>query len=112
MKKIEAIIKPFKLDVVKDALNAIGIRGMTVSDVHGFGRQKGHVEVYHGAELDIAFLPKIKIEVVVSDEMADKAVSTIRETAKTGKIGDGKIFVATLDHVIRIRTGERGDTAI
>ena len=112
MKKIEAIIKPFKLDVVKDALNAIGIRGMTVSDVHGFGRQKGHVEIYHGAELDIAFLPKIKIEVVVSDEMAENAVSTIREKAKTGSIGDGKIFVARLDHVIRIRTGERDETAI
>jgi nitrogen regulatory protein PII len=112
MKKIEAIIKPFRLDVVKDALNAIGIRGMTVTDVRGFGRQKGHVEIYHGAELDIAFLPKIKIEVVVSDTMADKVVSIIRETAKTGKIGDGKIFVAKLDEAIRIRTGERGETAI
>jgi len=112
MKKIEAIIKPFRLDVVKDTLNAIGVRGMTVSDVRGFGRQKGHVEIYHGAELDIAFLPKIKIEVVVSDTLADKVVSIIRETAKTGKIGDGKIFVAKLDEAIRIRTGERGETAI
>jgi len=112
MKKIEAIIKPFKLDVVKDALNAIGIRGMTVSDVHGFGRQKGHVEIYHGAELDIAFLPKIKIEVVVSDTMADKVLTIVMEKAKTGKIGDGKIFVAILDEVIRIRTSERGEMAI
>jgi len=112
MKKIEAIIKPFKLDVVKDALNAIGIRGMTVSDVHGFGRQKGHVEIYHGAELDIAFLPKIKIEVVVSDTMADKVLTIIMEKAKTGKIGDGKIFVASLDDAIRIRTSERGEMAI
>ncbi len=112
MKKIEAIIKPFKIDEVKDALNAVGIRGMTVSDVHGFGRQKGHVEIYHGAELDIAFLPKIKIEIAVSDAMADEVVSTIREKAKTGNIGDGKIFVATLDEAIRIRTGERGETAI
>jgi nitrogen regulatory protein P-II 1 len=112
MKKIEAIIKPFKLDVVKDALNAIGIRGMTVSDVHGFGRQKGRVEIYHGAELDIAFLPKIKIEIAVSDAMADEVVSTIREKAKTGNIGDGKIFVAKLEEAIRIRTSERGETAI
>ena len=112
MKKIEAIIKPFKLDVVKDALNAIGIRGMTVSDVHGFGRQKGHVEIYHGTELDIAFLPKIKIEVVVSDTMADKVLTIIMEKAKTGKIGDGKIFVASLDDAIRIRTSERGEMAI
>ena len=112
MKKIEAIIKPFKLDPVKDALNAIGIRGMTISDVHGFGRQKGHVEIYHGAEMDIAFLPKIKIEVVVADDMAERAVSTIRETAKTGNIGDGKIFVASLDDAIRIWTGERGETTI
>jgi len=112
MKKIEAIIKPFKVDVVKDALNEIGIRGMTVSDVHGFGRQKGHVEIYHGAELDIAFLPKIKIEVVVSDTMADQVVSIIREKAMTGKIGDGKIFVTKLDEAIRIRTSERGETAI
>jgi nitrogen regulatory protein P-II 1 len=112
MKKIEAIIKPFKLDVVKDALNDIGVRGMTVSDVHGFGRQKGHVEIYHGAELDIAFLPKIKIEVVVSDTMADQVVSIIQEKAKTGKIGDGKIFVVKLNDAIRIRTSERGESAI
>jgi len=112
MKKIEAIIKPFKLDVVKDALNAIGIRGMTASDVRGFDRQKGHVEIYHGAELDIAFLPKIKIEVVVSDTMADKVLTIVMEKAKTGKIGDGKIFVASLDEAIRIRTCERGEMAI
>lgn len=112
MKKIEAIIKPFKLDMVKDALNAFGIRGMTVSDVHGFGKQKGHVEIYHDAELDIAFLPKIKIEIAVSDTMADKVVSNIREKARTGNIGDSKIFVAKLDEAIRIRTSERGETAI
>lgn len=112
MKKIEAIIKPFKLDVVKDALNDIGVRGMTVSDVHGFGRQKGHVEIYHGAELDIAFFPKIKIAIAVSDTISDKVVSAIRERAKTGDIGDGKIFVTKLDEAIRIRTSERGETAI
>ena len=112
MRKIEAIIKPFKLAVVKDALDAIGIRGMTVSDVRGFGRQKGRVEIYHGAEADVAFLPKIKIEVVVSDTIVDKVVATIREKAKTGRIGDGKIFVARIDEAIRIRTSERGETAI
>jgi len=112
MKKIEAIIKPFKLDEIKDALHAIGIQGMTVTEVKGFGRQKGHMEVYRGAEYEIAFLPKVKIEVVVADSVAEKAVSTILEKAKTGKIGDGKIFVSTLEQVIRIRTGESGDTAI
>ena len=112
MKKIEAIIKPIRLDAVKNALNDIGVRGMTVSDVHGFGKQKGHVEIYPGAELDIAFLPKVKIEVVVSDIIAEKAVSTILEKAQTGKIGDGKIFVVKLDYAIRIRTGERGEAAI
>jgi nitrogen regulatory protein P-II 1 len=112
MKKIEAIIKPFKLDEIKDALHAIGIQGMTVTEVKGFGRQKGHMEVYRGAEYEIAFLPKVKIEVVVTDSVAEKAVSTILEKAKTGKIGDGKIFVSTLEQVIRIRTGESGDTAI
>jgi nitrogen regulatory protein P-II 1 len=112
MKKIEAIIKPFKLDEVKDALNEIGVQGMTVTEVKGFGRQKGHVELYRGAEYDIAFIPKIKIEVVVSDAMAQKVTSTIEEKAKTGKIGDGKIFVLPLEEIIRIRTGERGDAAI
>ncbi|TSA13517.1 MAG: P-II family nitrogen regulator [Deltaproteobacteria bacterium] len=112
MKKIEAIIKPFKLDEIKDALHAIGIQGMTVTEVKGFGRQKGHMEVYRGAEYEIAFLPKVKIEVVVADSVAEKAVSTILEKAKTGKIGDGKIFVSTLEQVIRIRTSESGDTAI
>lgn len=112
MKKIEAIIKPFKLDEVKDALNAIGIQGMTVTEVKGFGRQKGHVELYRGAEYDIAFIPKVKIEAVVSDDMVSKAVATIEEKAKTGKIGDGKIFVSSLEQVIRIRTGEKGDAAI
>jgi nitrogen regulatory protein PII len=112
MKKIEAIIKPFKLDEVKDALNAIGVQGMTATEVKGFGRQKGHVELYRGAEYDIAFIPKVKIEVVVSDSIADKAVSTILEKAKTGKIGDGKIFISKLEEVIRIRTGEKGESAI
>lgn len=112
MKKIEAIIKPFKLDEVKDALNVIGIQGMTVTEVKGFGRQKGHVELYRGAEYDISFIPKVKIEAMVSDEMADKAVSTIESSAKTGKIGDGKIFVYSMEQVIRIRTGEAGDAAI
>jgi nitrogen regulatory protein P-II 1 len=112
MKKIEAIIKPFKLDDVKDALNAIGVQGMTVTEVKGFGRQKGHVELYRGAEYDIAFIPKVKIEAVVSDSMADKVVAVIQEKAKTGKIGDGKIFISNLEEIIRIRTGERGETAI
>ena len=112
MKKIEAIIKPFKLDDVKNALNEIGVQGMTVIDVKGFGRQKGFSEIYRGAEYDIAFIPKIKIEVVVLDDMLEKAVSTIQEKAYTGKIGDGKIFVSTLEEAIRIRTGERGDSAV
>ena len=112
MKKIEAIIKPFKLDEVKDALNSIGIAGMTVTEVKGFGRQKGHVELYRGAEYDISFVPKVKIELVVADGVADKAVATIQEKAKTGKIGDGKIFVRKIEEVIRIRTGEKGDIAI
>lgn len=112
MKKVEAIIKPFKLDEVKDALNAIGVQGMTVTEVKGFGRQKGHVELYRGAEYDIAFVPKIKIEIVVPDAMADKVVSTIEEKAKTGKIGDGKIFVSSVEDAIRIRTGEKGEAAI
>jgi len=112
MKKIEAIIKPFKLDEVKDALNAIGIHGMTITEVKGFGRQKGHVEVYRGTEYEVNFLPKIKIEVVVPDSIIDKVMSTIIEKAKTGDIGDGKIFLYSLEDVIRIRTGEHGEAAI
>ena len=112
MKKIEAIIKPFKLDEVKDALNEMGVQGMTVTEVKGFGRQKGHVELYRGAEYDISFIPKVKLEVVVSDEMLEKVVWKIGETAKTGKIGDGKIFVSSLDQIVRIRTGETGESAI
>lgn len=112
MKKIEAIIKPFKLDEVKDALNEIGVQGMTVTEVKGFGRQKGHVELYRGAEYDISFVPKIKIEVVIQDGMAEKVASVIAEKAKTGKIGDGKIFIYSMEEVIRIRTGERGESAI
>ncbi len=112
MKKIEAIIKPFKLDEVKDALNEIGIQGMTVTEVKGFGRQKGHTELYRGAEYVVDFIPKIKIEVVTSDALAQKVVSAIEKSAKTGKIGDGKIFVYTIEDVIRIRTGERGESAV
>jgi nitrogen regulatory protein P-II 1 len=112
MKKIEAIIKPFKLDEVKEALQGIGIQGMTVTEVKGFGRQKGHTELYRGAEYVVDFLPKIKIEIVVSDELADKAVQAIVEAANTGRIGDGKIFVLPLDEAIRIRTGERGGDAV
>jgi len=112
MKKIEAIIKPFKLDEVKDALNALGIAGMTVMEVKGFGRQKGHVELYRGAEYDIAFIPKVKLEIVVADGIAEKVISTIMEKAKTGKIGDGKIFVSKIEEVVRIRTGEKGEIAI
>jgi nitrogen regulatory protein P-II 1 len=112
MKKIEAIIKPFKLDEVKDALNALGVQGMTITEVKGFGRQKGHVELYRGAEYDISFIPKVKIEVVIADGMVEKVVSTIADKAKTGKIGDGKIFISKLEEIVRIRTGERGETAI
>ncbi len=112
MKKIEAIIKPFKLDEVKEALHEIGIQGMTVTEVKGFGRQKGHTELYRGAEYVVDFLPKIKIEVAVSDELADKAVQAIVEAANTGRIGDGKIFVLDLAEVVRIRTGERGPDAV
>ncbi len=112
MKKIEAIIKPFKLDEVKDALNEIGIQGMTVTEVKGFGRQKGHTELYRGAEYVVDFIPKIKLEVVISDDLAAKVVGTIEQVAKTGKIGDGKIFVYTIDEALRIRTGERGETAV
>jgi len=112
MKKIEAIIKPLKLDEVKAALTVIGVQGMTVTEVQGFGRQKGHTEFYRGAEFEIAFIPKIKIEVVVPETLLDKAVSTIEQVAKTGKIGDGKIFVSSLLEVVRIRTGEKGEAAI
>jgi nitrogen regulatory protein P-II 1 len=112
MRKVEAIIKPFKLDEVKDALNAVGIQGMTVTEVKGFGRQKGHTELYRGAEYVVDFLPKIKIEIAVSEEMADKAVQAIVEAANTGRIGDGKIFVSPMEEVIRIRTGERGPDAV
>jgi nitrogen regulatory protein P-II 1 len=112
MKKIEAIIKPFKLDEVKDALNEIGIQGMTVTEVKGFGRQKGHTELYRGAEYVVDFIPKIKVEIVTSDNLAKKVVQTIEKTAKTGKIGDGKIFVYPVDEAIRIRTGEEGETAL
>lgn len=112
MKKIEAIIKPFKLDEVKEALAEIGIQGMTISEVKGFGRQKGHKETYRGAEYTIEFVPKIKIEIVTSDDLADKAVKTIIGNASTGSIGDGKIFVSNLAEVIRIRTGETGEAAL
>lgn len=112
MKKIEAIIKPFKLDDVKDALHEIGIQGMTVTEVKGFGRQKGHVELYRGAEYEITFVPKVKLELVVADAMLDKVISTIQAKANTGKIGDGKIFVSNVDQALRIRTGETGETAI
>ncbi|MEC4676774.1 MAG: P-II family nitrogen regulator [Nitrospirota bacterium] len=112
MKKIEAIIKPFKLDDVKDALNEMGIQGMTVTEVKGFGRQKGHVELYRGAEYDVAFVPKIKIEIAVSDDIAEKVIEKIAVVAKTGKIGDGKIFILELNEAIRIRTGERGEPAL
>ncbi|GBD26048.1 Nitrogen regulatory protein P-II [bacterium HR30] len=112
MKKIEAIIKPFKLDEVKEALAREGVQGMTVSEVKGFGRQKGHTELYRGAEYVVDFLPKIKIEVLVTDDKAAACVRLIEQTAKTGRIGDGKIFVLPVDEVVRIRTGERGVDAI
>ena len=112
MKKIEAIIKPFKLDEVKSALTKIGVQGMTVTEVKGFGRQKGHTEVYRGAEYKIDFLPKAKIEMIVTDEMVVQVIETIERAAKTGKIGDGKIFVSQVEEVIRIRTGERGRDAL
>ena len=112
MKLIEAIIKPFKLDEVKDALNEIGIEGITVSEVKGFGRQKGHTELYRGAEYVVDFIPKVKLEIAVADDLVARAVDAIEQTAKTGKIGDGKIFVLPLDDAVRIRTGEKGDEAI
>ena len=112
MKKIEAIIKPFKLDEVKNALTKIGVQGMTVTEVKGFGRQKGHTEVYRGAEYKIDFLPKVKIELITGEELVTQIIETIERAAKTGKIGDGKIFISPVDDVIRIRTGERGKDAI
>ncbi len=112
MKKIEAIIKPFRLTDVKDALNEIGIQGLTVSEVKGFGRQKGHTEIYRGSEYTVDFLPKMKVETVVADNMKDAAVKAIIKAAKTGKIGDGKIFVSNIEEATRIRTDERGDAAI
>ncbi len=112
MKKIEAIIKPFKMEDVKEALSEIGIEGMTVSEVKGFGRQKGHTEIYRGSEYTVDFLPKVKIEIVVIDSLVEKAVAAISAAAKTGKIGDGKIFVFAVEDAIRIRTGEIGENAI
>jgi nitrogen regulatory protein P-II 1 len=112
MKKIEAIIKPFKLDEVKDALNGIGIKGMTMSEVKGYGRQKGHTEIYRGAEYVVDFIPKIKLEIIVEDEQVDQVIDTILKMARTGKIGDGKIFVLPVERVIRVRTGETGSEAV
>jgi nitrogen regulatory protein P-II 1 len=112
MKKIEAVIKPFKLDDVKEALNEIGIQGMTISEVKGYGRQKGHKEIYRGAEYVVDFIPKIKIEIVVAADRADQVVQKIREAANTNKIGDGKIFVLPVEEAVRVRTGEKGSDAI
>jgi nitrogen regulatory protein P-II 1 len=112
MKKIESIIKPFKLDEVKDALGEIGIEGMTVSEVKGFGRQKGHTEIYRGSEYTVDFLPKIKLELVVSDDKVDAAIGAIVKAAKTGKIGDGKVFVLPVEQAVRIRTEEKGEAAV
>ncbi|HRD33303.1 MAG TPA: P-II family nitrogen regulator [Rhodocyclaceae bacterium] len=112
MKKIEAVIKPFKLDEVREALSEVGITGLTVSEVKGFGRQKGHTELYRGAEYVVDFLPKIKVEIVLSDDVIDQAVEAIIKAARTGKIGDGKIFVSPIEQVVRIRTGETGDEAV
>jgi nitrogen regulatory protein PII len=112
MKKIEAIVKPFKLEEVKDALGSIGISGMTVTEVKGFGRQKGHTEIYRGSEYTVDFLPKLKIEMVVTDDQAEEAVDTIVKAAKTGKIGDGKVFLTNVEEAVRIRTEEKGEKAI
>ena len=112
MKKIEAIIKPFKLDEVKEALHEVGVSGITVTEAKGFGRQKGHTELYRGAEYVVDFLPKVKIEVVCGDDMLDRAVEAIQAAARTGRIGDGKIFVSPVEQAIRIRTGETGDDAV
>jgi nitrogen regulatory protein P-II 1 len=112
MKKIEAVIKPFKLDEVREALAEVGVAGLTVTEVKGFGRQKGHTELYRGAEYVVDFLPKVKIEVVVTDNMVDQTIEAMIKAARTGKIGDGKIFVTSVDHVVRIRTGETNEAAI
>ena len=112
MKKIEAIIKPFKLDDVKEALNGIGIKGMTISEVKGYGRQKGHTEIYRGAEYVVDFLPKIKMEIIVDADQVDQVIETVVEAARTGKIGDGKIFVLPVEQIVRVRTGETGHEAI
>jgi nitrogen regulatory protein P-II 1 len=112
MKKIEAIIKPFKLDVVREALSEIGVSGLTVTEVKGFGRQKGHTELYRGAEYVVDFLPKVKVEVIVADGLVERAIEAIEKAARTGKIGDGKIFVTGVDQVVRIRTGESGEAAV
>ena len=112
MKKIEAIIKPFKLDDVKDALNEIGIKGMTISEVKGYGRQRGHTEIYRGAEYVVDFIPKVKLELVVSDDQVETVVAKIREAANTNKIGDGKIFIIPVERVVRVRTGEQGKDAV
>ena len=112
MKKIEAIIKPFKLDDVKEALHGIGVQGLTITEVKGFGRQKGHTELYRGAEYVVDFLPKVKLEIVLSDALVEGAVEAIRKSDQTGRIGDGKIFVSTIQEAIRIRTGERGASAV
>ena len=112
MKKIEAVLKPFQLDEVREALSELGVSGLTVTEVKGFGRQKGHTELYRGAEYVVDFLPKVKVEVIVQDALADRAIEAIVKAARTGKIGDGKIFVTSVEQVIRIRTGESGDDAI
>ncbi len=112
MKKIEAIIKPFKLDEVKEALHDLGMKGMTVTEAKGFGRQKGHTELYRGAEYVVDFLPKVKVEVVIEDGLVERAIEAIQKAAQTGRIGDGKIFVSSVEDVIRIRTGERGEEAV
>jgi nitrogen regulatory protein P-II 1 len=112
MKKIEAIIKPFKLDEVREALSEIGVSGLTVTEVKGFGRQKGHTELYRGAEYVVDFLPKVKVEVIIADNLVDRAIEAVVKTARTGKIGDGKIFVMAVEQVVRIRTGESGEAAV
>ncbi|MCC7039217.1 MAG: P-II family nitrogen regulator [Burkholderiales bacterium] len=112
MKKIEAVIKPFKLDEVREALSELGVTGLTVTEVKGFGRQKGHTELYRGAEYVVDFLPKVKVEVVVPGDLVERAIEAIVKAARTGKIGDGKIFVTSVEHVVRIRTGESGEAAI
>jgi len=112
MKKIEAVVKPFKLDEVREALSDIGVTGLTVTEVKGFGRQKGHTELYRGAEYVVDFLPKVKVEVILQDSLVDRAIEAIVKAARTGKIGDGKIFVTSVEHVVRIRTGEINDAAV